>query len=190
MDCPQIEAPVTAVQTTEARFRNLMRGVTIETAARNEYPLPGYEVAHDLTLAEFKALPVTDDARARRGGIYALQDSLLREVPGSEVGPEPLHLFSPGMYFRQLVIPAGLVVVSKRHARQHLCIVSKGRALVFTEDGETIIEGPHSWVSPAGAKRVLLVLEEITWSTVHRTEATDVESAEADVLMDEQGVLQ
>jgi hypothetical protein len=93
------------------------------------------------------------------------------------------------MYFRQLTIPAGMVVVSKRHGRQHICTVSKGRALVFTEDGETVIEAPHSWVSPAGAKRVLLVLEEITWATVHKTDATTVADAELDVLMDERELL-
>lgn len=155
----------------------------------NAYPLPEYEVPQDLTASEFQALPATTDAISRRAKVYALQDALLSGVPGSEVGPEPVHLFASGLYFRQLTIPAGMVVVSKRHGREHVCTVSKGRALVFTEDGTTVIEAPHSWVSPAGAKRVLLVLDEITWATVHRTEATTVEDAERDVLINEQELL-
>lgn len=156
----------------------------------NAYPVPPYPVAHDLSAEQFSALPATAWNLERRAKVLALQEALLANVPGSEKGPEPVHLFSPGMYFRQLTIPAGLVVVSKRHARQHICIVLRGRAVVFTEDGITTIEGPHSWVSPAGAKRVLLVLDEIVWATVHRTSATTVEEAEADVLMDERGLLQ
>lgn len=155
----------------------------------NSYPMPAYPVPHDLTPEQFKALPATAEAFGRRLKVHALQKALLEEVTGSGIGPEPFQLLSPGMYFRQLTIPAGMVVVSKRHRRQHLCIVSKGRALVLTEDGATVIAAPHSWVSPAGSKRVLLVLEEITWATVHRTEATDFESAERDVLMDEKELL-
>lgn len=159
------------------------------SAPLNAYPAPTYPVPHDLSAAQFLALPATPEALNRRRKVHALQAALLSEVPGSDVGPEPVHLFSDGMYFRQLTIPAGMVVVSKRHGRQHICTVSKGRALVFTEDGETVIEAPHSWVSPAGAKRVLLVLEEITWATVHKTDATTVADAELDVLMDERELL-
>lgn len=156
----------------------------------NCYPVPAAPVPHDLTMTEFRSLPATPSQIARRAKVHALEANLRRDVPGSETGPAPVHLLSPGMYLRQLTIPARTVVVSKRHARQHLCIVSRGEALVFTEDGMTLIRGPHSWVSPAGAKRVLLVLDEIVWSTVHRTECTTVEDAERDVLMDERELLQ
>jgi hypothetical protein len=155
----------------------------------NVYP-QREELPHDLTLREFQALPATPDQLTRRAKIYALQISLTA-MPGADTaGPAPLHILSPGMYLRQLTIPASTVVVSKRHARQHLCVISKGEALVFTEDGMTLIRGPHAFVSRAGAKRVLLVTDEIVWATVHRTECTTVEDAERDVLMDEQELLQ
>jgi len=146
-------------------------------------------VPHDLTLGEFQALPATSEQLVRRAKIYALQMSLTVGPGADTTGPAPLHLLSPGMYLRQLTIAPGTVVVSKRHARQHLCVISQGEALVFTEDGMTLIRAPHAFVSAAGAKRVLLVTEEIVWATVHRTECTTVEDAERDVLMDERELL-
>lgn len=153
--------------------------------ALNTYPLPSVPVPRELDASAFRALPVATEALERRRRIHTLEAALLAHVPGADTGPEPVHLIVDGMYFRQLTIPAGLVVVSKRHGREHLCTVSRGSATVFTEDGMTLIQAPFSWVSPAGAKRVLFVHEEIVWATVHRTDGETVEECERDVLMDE-----
>lgn len=166
---------------TEHAFDIVTQGAT----TRNEYPLPSYPIPRELDATAFLALPASDEALARRRKIYALQDALLSNVPGSGNGPEPHRLLVDGMIFRELTIPAGLVVVSKRHAREHICTISKGSATVFTEDGITKVVGPYSWVSPAGSKRVLYVHEEIVWATVHRTELTDHDEIEKDVIMDE-----
>lgn len=156
-----------------------------EQAPVNAYPQPAEPAPYELDAASFNALAVAPAQLERRQRIHTLQAALVREVPGSEVGPDLLHLVSDGVYFRQIVIPAGLVVVSKRHAREHICTISQGSATVFTEDGVTLIQAPYSFVSPAGSKRVLLVHEEITWATVHRTKFTKIEDIEKDIIMDE-----
>jgi len=177
-DCPVVGT------LSQAGAAALLMSARDVAPAANAYPLPAYEVPRNVTATEFQALPATAEALQNRRRIHALQ-AALSEVPGSAEGPEPVHLIVDGMYFRQLTIPAGLVVVSKRHGREHLCTVSRGSATVFTEDGMTLIQAPFSWVSPAGAKRVLFVHEEIVWATVHRTEGKTVEECELDVLMDE-----
>jgi hypothetical protein len=159
--------------------------ITQSASVVNEYPIPAVSMPRELRAAEFAALPVSAAALERRRRIHALQASLISSVPGSEEGPTPVHLVVDGMYFRQLTIPAGMVVVSKRHAREHICTISRGSATVFTEDGITRVVAPYSFHSPAGCKRVLLVHEEIVWATVHRTELTDIAEIERDVMMDE-----
>lgn len=158
--------------------------------AVNEYPqregLPA-----DISMSEFLALPATDEQLVRRRKIYAAQRALMVDADADLVGPPPVHLLVPGvMYYRELTIPAGQFVVSRRHGREHLCIVSRGEALVFTEDGTTLIRGPHRWASAAGAKRTLLVTEEIVWATVHRVAALTVEDAEREVIIDDRELLQ
>ena len=160
--------------------------VPMDAAAElNRYPLPTLPMPYEMDAATFASLPVSVEAIERRGRIHALQASLMANVAGADVGPQPVHLVSDGMYFRQLTIPAGVVVVSKRHAREHLCTISRGSATVFTEDGITTVVAPYSFVSPAGAKRVLMVHEEIVWATVHRTKFTDIADIERDVIMNE-----
>lgn len=156
----------------------------------NEYPQRA-NLPADLSLAAFLELPATADQLDKRRKIYALQRALMDRPDVDLEGPPPDNLLIPGViYMRKLTIPAGLCVVSKRHTRQHLCIVSRGAAVVATEDGATLIRGPVEWVSHAGAKRTLLVLEEIVWATVHRVAAMTVADAELEVTVADMEYLQ
>lgn len=86
------------------------------------------------------------------------------------------HVFAPGVYVRQVVMPAGASIVGKIHATEHVVIVSKGRVLSYTEaEGQQEIVGPCTFVVAAGTKRALYVLEECTWSTVHPTTLAGVD---------------
>lgn len=155
----------------------------------NHYPMPPCPVPHDLTMKDFLALPSSPLQAERRQKVYALQRSLMEDVPEAGTGPKPVNVFTPGIYMRRLTLPAGFVCVSKRHARQHVFIISKGCVSVFTEDGATLLRAPFEFVSPAGAKRVLYVHEEAVLATVHPTQCTNVEDAERELIMDETEVL-
>lgn len=77
------------------------------------------------------------------------------------------HHFAPGVYVRELVIPAGAVVVGKMHATEHISIMSKGRLVVVTEEGQKVIEAPCTMVAPRGTKRAVYALEETVFINVH-----------------------
>ena len=98
---------------------------------------------------------------------------------------QPRHHIMPGVYIREMHLFAGLVVVGKRHAQQHHSIISCGHATVTTEMGTQNIEGPCQFMSPAGTKRALWVHEHMIWTTVHRTDATSLEEAEAELMIAE-----
>lgn len=154
----------------------------------NDYPLPS-RMPYDLTLREFLDMPGSSSLFKRREQIYRLQSEIFDFGSATKMdvtsGPQPVHLFTKGIYTRQLTMPAGLVIVSKRHAREHIVFISKGSATVFTEDGVTLVVAPYMFVSPAGAKRALCVHEETTWTTIHRTDATSLDEVERDLMMDE-----
>lgn len=86
------------------------------------------------------------------------------------------HFFAPGVYLRQVTMPAGASIVGKIHKTEHLCIVSRGRVISCTEfEGTREIAGPCTFVTPAGTKRALYVLEECVWATVHPTTLAGVD---------------
>jgi len=85
--------------------------------------------------------------------------------------PEPQHFFAPGMYLRSLTIPAGQLLTGKIHRHAHFMMVLKGKAEVISEFGRGVVEAGHISISPAGAKRVVLTIEDTQFVTVHLNES-------------------
>ena len=93
------------------------------------------------------------------------------------------HIFTPGMYGREIFMPKGTVVVSKIHKTEHPYIVSKGCAHVFIEGvGWQTITAPHTGVTKPMTRRVLLIAEDCVWTTFHATNKTDVGEIEKEII--------
>jgi quercetin dioxygenase-like cupin family protein len=152
------------------------------------------ETPYRLTLAEFEALRVSNEVRQNRQRIYDLQESIAA-LPSEQVMKsghaafQTHDYFTRGIYVRELPMKKGHLIVSERHAQEHIVVISKGSALVFTEHGMEELHAPHTFVSPAGEKRVVLNLEDSVWLTIHRTELTDPVAAKADLIINESGRL-
>lgn len=92
------------------------------------------------------------------------------------------HIFAPGLYGRQILIPQDTLVVGKIHRHAHLLFIMKGRVLVATEEGPKSYEGPVMLVSKAGTKRVIYAYDETVWATVHLTNQTDLDKIEEELI--------
>jgi hypothetical protein len=148
-----------------------------------------------LSLAQFESMPVPETQAQLRQRIYDLEAMLFQKQELENIGLEqiledddraqPDNLFTDGIYVRKLVMPAGTFVVAKRHAQEHVCIISQGRATVVTEKGRQEIKAPMHFISPAGTKRVVLVHEDMVWTTIHRTDKTDLKEIEAELIIKE-----
>jgi hypothetical protein len=102
------------------------------------------------------------------------------------------HIFAPGAYAREILLPAGAVVVGKIHKHAHLNFITKGKVRVVTETGALEMTAPYTFVSEVGTKRVVYAVEETIWTTVHITNETDLEKIEDYVIAktyDELGAL-
>src|SRR5687767_10736442 len=64
------------------------------------------------------------------------------------------HRFVPGMYIREIFIPAGTVVISATHRQTHPFIVSMGLVRVVSEqEGAVEYAAPHTGITQAGTRR-------------------------------------
>lgn len=79
------------------------------------------------------------------------------------------HRITPGLYSREMFVPAGVILTSKIHAQEHQFFLMKGKILVLEEDGYKVLQAPCTGISKAGARRVGLVIEDVVWTTVHAT---------------------
>ena len=107
----------------------------------------------------------------------------LRDMPQVEM---PLvHRFTPGLYTRQITMPAGTAVVSRTHKFEHPFVVVKGRCRVWIEnEGVKEIVAPHVGITKAGTRRVIYVDTETVWLTFHTTQLTDPDEIVKSVTLD------
>lgn len=125
-----------------------------------------------------------------RDGILEFED-MLRTCDEVMVGDNdvcPLkHSFSPGLYVREIFIPAGMVLTGKLHKHSHPNFLMKGKVKVFTEyEGMQVLEAPLSMISKAGTKRVIETTSDTVWVTVHLnpTNTQDLKELEKIVIAD------
>lgn len=92
------------------------------------------------------------------------------------VEAELKHTFTPGLYSRQITMPAGTVVVSEIHKTEHQYVVLDGVCEVWTEaEGWVLIKAPFSGITKPGTRRVLKIHLPTVWQTFHPTTATTVD---------------
>lgn len=109
---------------------------------------------------------------------------LVREMSKFEQLPAPLkHYFAPGVYIREIHMPAGAYVIGKIHKTEHFNIIQKGRLSLVNEDGtSTELCGPLTFVSGAGVQKAMYIHEDTVWSTVHITDERDMEALEHQII--------
>ena len=121
-----------------------------------------------------------------RDSILALEDAV-RGLPDHKKYEEILddnlvHYFAPGVYARELTIPAGFMLTGKIHKTEHLNIISQGEIVVVSPEGKSIIKAPHTMVSNPGIKRVGYAITDTVWTTIHVTDKTDLDEIEEEVI--------
>lgn len=81
------------------------------------------------------------------------------------------HRFVPGMYCREIFMPAGAELTTMVHKYEHFAFILTGKARVVSEQGgDEIIEAPCILITKPGTKRAMQILEDMRWATVHLTE--------------------
>lgn len=95
---------------------------------------------------------------------------------------EPRHIFTQGIYAREITIPEGSTVVGEKHKTTHINILSKGKISVLTERGIETLEAPYTFVAPPGTKRVGFAHTEVVWTTFHATEETNIAKLEQQLI--------
>jgi hypothetical protein len=85
-------------------------------------------------------------------------------------GPEhyPLKEYRPpGLYVREIFMPAGHFILGARHLTEHINTISKGRVLVMMDGVIQEFTAPCSFISKPGVAKRLLIIEDCVWSTYH-----------------------
>jgi hypothetical protein len=108
-----------------------------------------------------------------------LEIAFLRE---EQVDCPLTHHFGPGVYIREVVMPAGACVIGHRQKFPHLNIMAEGRLTLINSDGTyTELVAPQTFIAPAGRK-IAYIHETVRWQNVYAANETDVAALETRLL--------
>lgn len=90
-----------------------------------------------------------------------------------------VHRFGPGVYMREVTIPADTFSIGHHQNFEHTNIMLKGHVTMIHADGSrSDVKAPAVFVAPPGRK-IGYIHEEMVWVNVYATDETDIEKLEA-----------
>jgi hypothetical protein len=114
-----------------------------------------------------------------REQIERLQHEVM-QMPQAELPTE--HYFSNGMYCRKVSRVAGTLIVGKVHKKDHFFLCAKGEIIAWTEGGMRRLQAGDVVESKPGTKRVTLAVVDSIGITVHKTDETDLDKIEKELI--------
>jgi len=90
-----------------------------------------------------------------------------------------VHHFGPGIYIREVTLPAGTLAIGHAQRFEHLNIMLTGAVAMVGDDGQTkVLRAPMIFVGKPGRK-LGYVLETCIWQNVYATEERDIDKLES-----------
>lgn len=123
-------------------------------------------------------ITTTFDAETARQQVERLE-AIAQGMPQVPIKTE--HALSGGMYARTITIPAGTMLTGAAHKTDHLC-VCMGDIEVLTDEGPRRLTGLHVLTTAAGMKRAGYAHAETRWTTICRTDLTDLAKIEDELV--------
>ena len=114
-----------------------------------------------------------------REQIDRLQTEMVK-MPQVELQTE--HYFVPGMYCRRVYRPAGTLIVGKVHKHPHFFLCAKGEIIAWTEKGMKKLQAGDVVECQPRTKRVTLATQDSIGVTIHKTDKTDLDEIEQELV--------
>jgi quercetin dioxygenase-like cupin family protein len=109
-------------------------------------------------------------------------DLQARLVQGPQAEVPTDHYFSGGMYCRRMRVARGTVIVGQVHKADHFFLCAGGEFAVWDENGMRVLQPGDVICSKAGTKRVLLALVDAVGINLHKTDKTDLDELEDELV--------
>lgn len=106
-----------------------------------------------------------------------MDNALLAIKSEKQVVCDVRNYFTGKQYIRETDVPKGVVLISEIHLTDHPFMCLMGEMIVINQlTGEcTKIKKDQSGVTKTGTRRLVLALDDVTFSTYHPTAETDID---------------
>lgn len=108
-------------------------------------------------------------------------ESVIKSLPQADI--PIIHRFTPGLYIREMRMPATALAISKIHKSTHPFVISRGRVTIWTEnEGRLEVEAPYTGITRPGTRRLIYAHTDVVWTTFHPTDETDPQVVEDEII--------
>jgi hypothetical protein len=132
----------------------------------------------DITPLDATPLAIFEPEKPTRETIERLEAAML-QMP--QVNIPTTHYVSGGIYARHIDVPEGATITGAVHRKDHINVLC-GDITVWTDEGMKRLTGYHILPTKAGAKRAGHTHSPTQWTTLVRTDKTDLAEIEADIV--------
>lgn len=120
------------------------------------------------------------DSSHFRNAVFRLED-YMKQQPQVEI--QHIHRFAPGVYSREMIVPADTFLTGMVHKTEHISIFLSGRMMIPDANGGSVeIVAPIVEIAKPGVKRAGYAIEEVRWITIHATYTTDLDELEKELV--------
>lgn len=120
-----------------------------------------------------KCIPNAADLAGRR-----IEDIEREFLKCEQVACPVVHSFAPGIYMREVALPAGSFVIGHHQNFEHMNIFLKGKVTMLNDDGTAVtLTAPMRFIGKPGRK-IGYIHEDVVWMNVYATDERDVEKLE------------
>lgn len=113
-----------------------------------------------------------------KDGLDCLEEKL-RQYPQQDCPVK--HTFTPGLYSRQITMPANSLILSETHGTRHQFVILQGSIIVIIDGKKEMLQAPYSGITEPGTRRLLYVLEDCIFTTFHPTNIKPKSDSKEDV---------
>lgn len=115
---------------------------------------------------KFKAaIEATEEVMTNVRELYVEETGITLEI--TPVHFEPEHHFAEGLYSRTMTVPKGTMFSSVVHLHENFAFIMQGVCVVESEEGKKVLRAPSMFKTLAGTKRLIKIVEDCVWTTVH-----------------------
>jgi len=90
-----------------------------------------------------------------------------------------LHHFGPGIYIREVQMPAGTFAIGHRQKEHHFNVLLAGKVAILDDDGTPRVVSAPLMYSGKPGRKVGYIVEDVVWQNIYPTEETDIEKLES-----------
>lgn len=94
-----------------------------------------------------------------------------------------VHRFVPGIYAREIFMPAGTFAVGKIHLHDHISVILGDVSFASTHEGVQRVTGMETFTCSAGIKRAVFCHADTWWTTFHPNPTNTRDLAELERLL-------